>query len=74
MSSTWASRGSARPLSLAELVTADPHSRAAHSYGRAFRDVVRALDGRIDHPTDLVAWPRNEVDVVDLLDWCSSAG
>nr|WP_246198396.1 FAD-binding oxidoreductase [Actinomadura syzygii] len=59
------------PSSLAELCSADPADRAAHAHGKAFRDVARNLLGDLPHVPDLVARPRDERDVVDLLDWCS---
>jgi alkyldihydroxyacetonephosphate synthase len=59
------------PSSLAALCSVDPSDRAGHTHGKAFRDVVRNLHGRLDHPTDLVVRPRSEQDVVDVLDWCS---
>src|SRR5690625_3893419 len=59
------------PESLAPSCSADPVDRAGHARGKAFRDVVRNLQGRLDHVPDLIARPRSEQDVVDLLDWCS---
>jgi alkyldihydroxyacetonephosphate synthase len=59
------------PASLAGRVTADPATRAAHTYGKAYRDVVRALHGELSAAPDLVAFPRSERDVVDLLDWAA---
>ncbi|GAC1578369.1 MAG: FAD-binding oxidoreductase [Candidatus Dormibacteria bacterium] len=64
----------APPAALAAICVSDPLSRAAHTHGKAFRDVARNLLGRLDHPPDVVAHPRSEADVVALLDWCSSAG
>ncbi len=61
----------APPASLAALCSADPADRAAHTHGKAFRDVVRNLHGDLRHPPDLVARPRRERDVADLLDWCT---
>jgi alkyldihydroxyacetonephosphate synthase len=61
----------AAPASLAPLASAAPADRAAHAHGKAFRDVVRNLEGRLDHVPDLVVRPRSEQDVVDVLDWCS---
>ncbi|MBV8159790.1 MAG: FAD-binding protein, partial [Acidimicrobiia bacterium] len=61
------------PASLAEICSADVESRAGHTYGKSYRDVVRAFEGRMDHPPDVVARPRDEADVVDLLDWCADA-
>ncbi|MFD5567649.1 FAD-binding oxidoreductase [Streptomyces cadmiisoli] len=62
------------PASLAALCSADPGDRAAHAHGKAFRDVVRNLHGDLRHTPDLVARPRDERDVVDLLDWCTREG
>ncbi|WCO68691.1 FAD-binding oxidoreductase [Iamia majanohamensis] len=63
----------APPASLAAICASDPPARAAHTHGKAFRDVVRNLEGRLDHPPDLVARPRTEADVVAVLDWCADA-
>ena len=79
--SRWRSRTStcpnprvAAPSSLAHLCSTDRRDRAAHSYGRSYRDVVRLLRGDLPHPPDLVAHPADEADVVALLDWCGSTG
>jgi len=63
----------APPRSLEGICATDPYQRALHSYGRSFRDVVRAFSGRFDHPPDLVAFPRQEAEVAALLDWASQA-
>ena len=60
------------PDSLSALCSADATDRAGHAHGKGFRDVVRNLQGRLDHVPDLVARPRDESDVINLLDWCSS--
>jgi alkyldihydroxyacetonephosphate synthase len=59
----------APPASLAHLMTSAVAVRAGHTYGKAYRDVVRALRGRLEPAPDLVASPAGEADVVDLLDW-----
>ena len=61
------------PASLAAICASDPYSRASHAYGKAYRDVVRAFRGRIDHPPDVVATPRGEDELVAVLDWCAGA-
>jgi alkyldihydroxyacetonephosphate synthase len=61
------------PGSLAPLCTTDPFERASHTYGKSFRDVVRAFRRDFSHPPDVVALPRTEADVVGLLDWCADA-
>src|SRR5438132_10047608 len=61
------------PRALADICSSDVEQRASHTYGKAFRDIVRAFDGRLDHPPDVVAQPREEAELVDLLDWCADA-
>ncbi|WP_346620766.1 FAD-binding oxidoreductase [Blastococcus montanus] len=55
-------------------VSAAPPDRAAHTYGKAYRDVVRALSGDLRGAPDGVAFPRTEAEVVDLLDWAAATG
>lgn len=64
----------APPSSLAAICSTDRHERASHTYGKSYRDLVRAFAGRLDHPPDLVARPTTEADVISLLDWCSDTG
>ncbi|MBF6301714.1 FAD-binding oxidoreductase [Nocardia amamiensis] len=62
------------PGSLAHLASEELRDRVSHGHGQAFRDVVRNLLGLVDHVPDQVVRPRTEQDVVDILDWCASAG
>lgn len=62
------------PGSLATLATDDPYERASHTYGKSFRDVLRALLGDFGCAPDLVAFPRKAsaaADLLALLDWCA---
>jgi alkyldihydroxyacetonephosphate synthase len=61
------------PPALEHLCRHDPYERALHSYGRSYRDIVRAFRGRFDHPPDVVAHPRSEQDVQDILEWAAAA-
>ncbi len=61
------------PAALAGMCSAAPLDRAGHTYGKSFRDVVRAFARDFSNPPDLVAYPRREDDVVALLDWASAA-
>ncbi len=61
----------APPGTLESLFSAEPYERAAHSYGKSFRDLVRAFRREYPHPPDLVAFPRDEADVVAILEWCT---
>lgn len=59
------------PAGFDGIVSSDRYHRAAHTYGKAFRDVVRALDGDFGGAPDLVAYPRDEADVRRLLQWAN---
>ena len=60
------------PPALSDLCSADPTDRAGHTHGKAYRDVVRNLHGRLDNPPDLVVRPAVASDVVAVLDWCAA--
>jgi len=62
------------PASLASAVSGADADRVAHAYGKAYRDVVRALAARLDNPPDLVARPDTEAAVAALLAWAGDAG
>jgi hypothetical protein len=62
------------PASLKQTFSTDPYDRAAHTYGRSFRDLVRAFRRDYVHAPDLVAFPRGEGELVSVLEWCSGAG
>src|ERR671915_149864 len=62
------------PAALAAICRSDPYERASHSYGKAYRDLVRAFRGRFDHPPDVVAHPRDERELEQLLGWCADVG
>jgi alkyldihydroxyacetonephosphate synthase len=61
----------APPAALAPIVDAAPAARAARALGKGYPDLVRGRRGERDAAPDLVARPRDEADVVALLDWCS---
>ena len=64
----------APPAPLEAAFSTDPYDRAAHTYGRSFRDLVRAFRRDYAHAPDLVAFPRGEGELVSVLEWCSEAG
>jgi alkyldihydroxyacetonephosphate synthase len=60
------------PSELASIASSDPWDRASHTYGKAFRDIVRAFRRDFSSAPDFVALPRSEEDIVRVLDWCAS--
>jgi alkyldihydroxyacetonephosphate synthase len=62
----------AAPRTLERVCTTAPLVRAAHTRGMAYRDLVHNLRGAFEQAPDLVAFPRTEADVVNLLDWAGS--
>jgi alkyldihydroxyacetonephosphate synthase len=61
------------PAALEAICSTTRFDRASHSYGKAYRDIVRAFRGRFDNPPDVVAFPESEEHVERLLDWCAGA-
>ena len=57
------------PAKLERICSAGAYDRASHTYGKAYRDVVRAYARDFSRAPDLVAYPESEQDVVALLDW-----
>jgi alkyldihydroxyacetonephosphate synthase len=64
----------ALPDRLAHLGSTALEDRAAHTYGKSFRDVVRAFARDFSNPPDAVLYPRSEADIVAILEWCADAG
>ena len=62
------------PPSLAEICADDPHARASHSMGKAYRDIVRGFRGEFENLPDVVARPRTEAEVEATLAWCCDEG
>jgi alkyldihydroxyacetonephosphate synthase len=60
------------PATLARLCDSETLCRASHSYGKSYRDLVRAYARDFSNPPDIVAFPESEQDVAALLDWCGS--
>ena len=61
------------PAALAELCAEDTHARASHAWGKSYADVVRGFRGNFEHPPDFVAYPREEHEIEQLLEWCAAA-
>ena len=62
------------PDALAGCCTTETWERAFHSHGAHFTDRTDAFNLHFPNPTDVVAHPRSEDELVAVLDWCSSNG
>ncbi len=62
------------PASLSPICSSETYDRAVHTYGRSFRDRVRAFNLQFPNPPDVIARPRNEREVERVLEWCSQSG
>jgi alkyldihydroxyacetonephosphate synthase len=62
------------PDSGLDLFTDEKHERAVHSLGKAYRDIVRGFYGEFPNPPDLVAFPKDESGVVEVLERASDWG
>ncbi|MGZ5841575.1 MAG: FAD-binding oxidoreductase [Xanthobacteraceae bacterium] len=60
------------PASLA-FCTSDHYDRAAHTYGKAYPELVRGLARDYASAPDVVAYPHNEADIAAVLDWAGGA-
>src|SRR5579859_6966400 len=57
------------PVDMSTTAHAD---RVRHTYGKSYRDIMRALRGDFATAPDAVAYPASEADVASLLAWCAS--
>jgi alkyldihydroxyacetonephosphate synthase len=62
------------PDALAEICATDAHERATHAQGKALADIVGALRGSFPNAPDVVARPRREPEVEQVLAWAADAG
>ena len=58
------------PASLASFTTADPLARAQHTWGKSYLDRVRGFGGDFSAAPDLVAAPRTEAELEQVLAYC----
>jgi alkyldihydroxyacetonephosphate synthase len=60
----------APPLELRGIGTTDKHTRAIHTYGRGYRDLVRGFDGDFAAAPDWVFHPTEEEHITALFRFC----
>ncbi len=57
------------PQTLEKVLSKNHLERLNHTYGKSFPDLARAMLKQFPHPPDLIAFPSDQEDVVNLLDW-----
>lgn len=62
------------PSELKTICFSDNYNRTNHAYGKAFRDVWRAIRGQFDQAPDYVAYPKSEVDIMALMEFSGANG
>ncbi len=62
------------PAALAGIMSTDAHERASHTYGKSYRDTIRAFNCDFPNPPDVVAFPTTEADVIAALEWAGETG
>lgn len=62
------------PAGLSAITDQSPHARFFHSHGASYRDVVRAMRGELDHITDAVIRPHDEISITAAMEWASAEG
>lgn len=59
------------PPMLEEMSSASRRDRVEHTYGKGYRDLVRGFSGDFTPAPDFVVRPRDERDIVRVLEWAS---
>ena len=54
------------PQTLAKVLSQDHLERLNHTYGKSFPDLARAMLKEFPHPPDLVAFPDDQEDIVNI--------
>ena len=62
------------PAALEHIARTDPRTRAEHTYGRSYRDVVRGHRGDFTPAPSFVVFPATEADIDAVLDWGAATG
>jgi alkyldihydroxyacetonephosphate synthase len=61
------------PASLEAICSTATHERAGHTYGKGSRDIRRAFRRYYPNPVDVVAFPRDEKELIRVLEWCDGS-
>ncbi len=60
------------PAKVSPWVSTDKYQRAAHTYGKSYRDLIRGLHGDFAAAPDVVAMPVDHESVEAILEWASA--
>ncbi|MGE0090047.1 MAG: FAD-binding oxidoreductase [Bacteroidales bacterium] len=55
-----------------ENINTDDYSRASHSYGKYYADLIKLRKGDIPSPPDVIIYPRNEEEIVKIVEICNA--
>jgi len=58
------------PAKLEAICSTSTHDRAGHTYGKGSRYIRRAFRRDYPNPIDVVAFPRDEKELIWVLEWC----
>src|ERR1700730_6768510 len=61
------------PAALEAICSTSIHDRAGHTYGKSSGDIRRAFRRHYPNPIDVVAFPRDEHDLIRILEWCDGS-
>jgi alkyldihydroxyacetonephosphate synthase len=59
------------PPALAAICSTDRYDRAAHAFGKSYQDTVFGMVNDYASAPDIVAYPRNEQQIIDILNWAT---
>lgn len=62
------------PAALRDFTSTDHVDRLYHSYGKTFIGVKTLMERQCPNPPDAIAYPRNESELIAVLDHCSNTG
>ena len=62
------------PAGIRSICTQEPYERILHSFGQSQPDSIRIFARDFAHAPDVVAYPRDEQDLVALFEWAGEAG
>src|SRR4051794_7509355 len=62
------------PGALQSVISTDHLTRLEHSYGKAWFDTCRMFMRSVPNPSDAVAFPESEQDIIHVLEWGDQIG